>query len=61
MEFIEINKVNQMILNGEILDAMSITAIKQLELFLASQKIQEQNPKKITSFMEFLINLNPFS
>lgn len=38
MEFIEINKVNQMILNGEILDAMSITAIKQLELFFSFPK-----------------------
>lgn len=61
MEFIEINKVNQMILNGQILDSMSITAIKQLELYLASQEIHENKPKKITSFMEFLINLNPFS
>ena len=61
IEFIEINKVNEMILNGQILDSMSITAIKQLELYLASQEIQEQKPKKITSFMEFLFNLNPFS
>jgi len=61
MEFIEINKVNQMILNGEILDAMSITAIKQLELHLDFQKNQDQKPKKISSYMEFLFNLNPFS
>lgn len=61
IEFIEINKVNDMILNGEILDAMSITAIKQLELNLDFQKKQETKPKKITSYLEFLFNLNPFS
>ena len=58
IEFIEINKVNQMILNGEILDAMSITAIKQLELFLEEKsKRKLDNPKNL---WEFIFSLNPF-
>ncbi|MBI96176.1 hypothetical protein CL656_03435 [bacterium] len=59
IEFIEINKANQMILNGEILDSMSITAIKQLELFLDKKSKEKLDIPK--NLWEFIISLNPFS
>ena len=48
-----------MILNGEILDAMSITAIKQLELFLDKKSKEKLDIPK--NLWEFIISLNPFS
>ena len=60
IEFISLPKVNEMIANGDILDAMSITGIKQLELFLEKNSKLTQNSFK-QKVLNFLMELNPFS
>ncbi len=66
IEFIALNTVNQLIAGDQITCAMTITAIKKLEVYLSNRTtvpVAETNTKKSLTekLTQFMINLNPWS